>query len=194
MSALDVFPPSRLRTSLIAVGVLLLAGVATAQPAPDTVPTTPEQVSPLASAAGTLVFYLIVGALLVGIVPDYVDRMTRRIREDTVLSFLWGIGLSVALVILIVILVITIVGILVAIPLILLAALCLMIGNVLVMITIGTLALEELDRRRDLWAALVIGLVIAVLIGLIPIVGPLFNFAIGMIGFGAVVSGFLTNR
>ena len=182
-----------LKASLIALGVLALAGVATAQPAPDGIPADPNQVSPLASAGGTLILNLIVGALLVGLEPDYVERMTRRIREDTVVSFLWGIAIAIVLAVLSVVLVFTIVGILLALPLIILAVLLGAVGNVLVMITIGTLALERADRR-NLWGALVIGLVIAIVIGLIPVVGPLFNFAVGMIGFGAVISDFWTRR
>lgn len=182
------------RVTLLVGAVLALAGVAAAQPGPGTFPTDRAQPSPLASAGATLVFDLLVGVLLVGLVPDYVRKTTEWIRNEPVSSFLWGLGISIVLGILIFVFAITIVGLLLAVPLVILGLILGIVGNVLAMTTIGILILERADREADLWPALFVGVAIAVIVGLVPFVGGLFNFVVGMIGFGAVVSNVWANR
>lgn len=185
------------RAALVLLGSLALAGLAVAQPEPAPVPDAVAQPSPLASVTGTLILNIIVGVLLITFADEYVEAMLSYVRENTLRSFLWGLGAFLALGIVIFILVITLVGILVALPLALLAIVVGSVGNVLTLMTVTRLACERLDRpdwAANLWALLAGSLLVSALVGLVPILGPVANFVIGTVGFGAVLSQFWTNR
>nr|WP_321575765.1 hypothetical protein [Halosolutus amylolyticus] len=97
------------------------------------------------SAIGAFLTTLAVGAIMVAVAPDYVDRMTTTVLEEPLGSFLYGFLSLLAVLFLAVVLSITIVGILVALPLLLVAYVVWAIGSVVAYLAIG----ERLVGRDD---------------------------------------------
>ncbi|GGL57123.1 hypothetical protein [Halocalculus aciditolerans] len=135
---------------------------------------------------GSLLISIVVGAILLYGAPDFLERTIRRAREETVRSFLWGFGVEIAIFIVSVLLIITIIGALVAIPLLLVLAIIVYVGQISVFIHLGRRALEYADVDNDL-VALVVAAVLAAVLGAIPILGPVLTFVAGAVGFGAIL-------
>ena len=137
-------------------------------------------------ALGAFLSTLIVGVLLMALVPEYTDRMKQSVIDDPVQSVLYGVFFVLGLVMLIVALVLTIVGILVVIPLALLAYVLWAVGSAIAFLAIGERVVDSEDWRLPL-------LVGALLNGGLALtgVGGLFSFLIGAAGFGAVVRDLL---
>lgn len=130
---------------------------------------------------------LVVGALLLALAPDFTESIIETVEDETVTAFLWGIGIFVALIVVMVILVITIVGILVAIPLGIAMAILDLIGTATVFLFLGERLADAGGVDTSRWGHLVVGAVLATVIAAIPIIGGLANFVISSIGVGAVV-------
>ena len=130
---------------------------------------------------------LIVGALLVAIVPDYTERMVAAAFDDPLSSFLYGFGSLVGLLVVSVLLVLTLVGILVAVPLIIVAYVVWAVGA-----TIGFLALSDrLVSRDDSWLKPLV--VAAALNGGLALtgIGGLVSLVVGAVGVGSVLRDYL---
>ncbi|MFC6724113.1 hypothetical protein ACFQE1_06940 [Halobium palmae] len=158
-----------------------LVGTAVAQQ-----PPAGPQLSLVTRLGIGLVVNLVVGAIVVAAVPDYVRSTADRIHDDPGGSFGWGllafIGLIVASVL--------IVTVIVTIPLLLILGL---VGGSIATVAVGQFAVD-VRRDGDLWKALGVGVVALVLVGLVPIVGGVVNFVVGMLGGGAMVNEFRANR
>ncbi|QCJ48378.1 hypothetical protein [Haloprofundus sp. MHR1] len=166
------------------VALAALAGVAAAQQPPST--PSPPQISPILTFVASLALNLVIGGIVVAVAPDYLRRTSARVRDDPVSSFIWGliafVGLLVASIL--------IITMIVTIPALLVLGI---VGNVIVAVTLGMLvAGGAVDD--SLFKALVVGVIIVSLIGLVPILGGLVNFVLGMIGGGAVVNEFRDGR
>lgn len=140
------------------------------------------------SAVGAFLTTLLVGAILVAIAPEYTTRMTDVIVDDPVNAFLYGIFFLLGLVIIIVMLVITIIGILVAIPLFIVAYVAWAVGSALAFLAIGERLID--DEDGDWKVPLLVGALINGGLTLTG-VGGILSFAIGATGFGAVVFDWL---
>lgn len=139
------------------------------------------------SAITAFLTTLVVGAILVAVVSEYTERTMDSVLEDPVWTFVYGLLSLVVIFLLAFVLVITVIGILVAIPLLLLAYVAWAIGSAIAFIAIG----DRLVGHDDGWAApLVIG---AAINGALVVtgIGGLLSFVIGAAGFGAVLSGWL---
>ncbi|WP_256300119.1 hypothetical protein [Haloarchaeobius salinus] len=140
------------------------------------------------SAGSAFLTTLVVGAIMIALAPDYTRRKMETVREDVVGSFVYGLVLLLALVVVTVLLAVTIIGIVLAIPLALLASLVWAVGA-----TIGYLAIAErlVKPAPDEW--LVPLLVAAGLNGLLVLtgIGGIVSFCIGAAGFGAVLRDWL---
>lgn len=137
----------------------------------------------VSGAISAFVTTLVIGAILVAIAPDYTERMMGVLEDSAVNSFFYGLFALVGLIILTILLVITILGILLAIPLFLLALVVWGVGAAIAFLLIG----DRLVGHEDGWGkALVVG---AGLNGLLTItgIGGLLAFCIGAAGFGTVV-------
>lgn len=138
----------------------------------------------LGSALGTFVLTLVVGAILIAVAEDYTVATTERLRREPLASFLRGFLLVVFLVLATVILAITVVGILLAIPLAVVAGIVWAIGAGIAYLAIG----DGLVGHEDGWTKpLVVGAALAGGLALVPGLGALVAFAIGAAGFGAVL-------
>lgn len=171
--------PSYRWTLVIATAVLgLLPPVASAQPGPG---FDPGAVSPVLSGAGGFVGTFVVGAIVLAVAPQFVDRVVDRIQNETANCFGWGILALIIFFGVVVLLAITIIGILLVIPLAIAFVVLAAVGNAL-----GYLALFA-NAVDDHWIALLIGAAISGLTSVIPIVGSLVGFVVGSLGVGAVL-------
>lgn len=138
------------------------------------------------AAASAFFTTLIVGAILVTFAPDYTDRMTGKVADNAISSFLYGFLVLIVLVLVGFILAITIIGLLVAIPLLLVAYLVWAIGATIGFMTIGA----RLVGREDGWVKpLAVGAAINGGLALTGI-GGIVSFIIGAIGFGAIINDY----
>lgn len=161
----------------------LLAVVAQAVP-PGNVPVGESLAG---SAVGAFLSTLIVAGILVLVAPDYVERMMAELAEEPLVSFVVGFGALLALLVVAVILVITIVGILLAIPLLLIAWVLWAVGSAIGYLAIATRFVDA----DDSWAIPIV--VAAGISGLLALtgIGGLVGFGVGAAGFGAVLRDLL---
>ena len=138
-------------------------------------------------AGGTFLGTLIVGALLLVLAPDYTEGVIETVEEDLGPSFLWGIGIFVALIVVTLLLVFTVVGIVVALPLALLAFVLYLVGSAIVFVAVGERILDAADVETSRWGDLAVGALVAAVLAAIPFVGGLANFVVNSVGVGAIV-------
>ena len=140
-----------------------------------------------ARTAGTFFGTLIVGGLLLALAPDFTDDVIETVEDELGTSLVWGLGIFVALIVIIIVLVITIIGIFVVIPLAIVAFVLYLVGSAIVFITIGDRLLDAADMSGSRWGDLVVGALVATVVAAIPVIGGLANFVINAIGVGAIV-------
>lgn len=141
----------------------------------------------------TFVFNLLLGVVLLGLFPKFSDRVASRVATDPVRTGLVGLGTFVAIPLLLVLIAITVIGIPISILGLLLFLLVVWIGLVYGRFAVGywLLSRADVDNR---WGGLILGLVLAVFLHQIPIIGRFVNFVIFLLGLGALVTGFYTRR
>lgn len=124
---------------------------------------------------------------MVAVAPEFTERMMGDVLEDPVGTFVYGIVSLVALGLLILLLLVTIVGIVVAIPLFVVAYLVWAIGGAIAYLAIA----DRLVDRDDGWLKPL--LVAAGISGGLALtgVGGIFGICIGAAGFGAVLRRYL---
>lgn len=126
---------------------------------------------------------LAVAAVLVAVRPAYVERMTEAVLERPASSFLYGLFLLLALFVSVFMLAITGIGLLLAVPLLLVAYVVWAVGAAVAYLAVA----DRLVGHDDGWLKAV--LVAAALNGALAAtgVGALVALAIGATGFGAVL-------
>lgn len=158
----------------VAVGALsLLALPGAAQQPPDQVPTTGFSLWVDAVVAGVVT--LLIGGGFVALAPGYTERTTDRVLETPGETFLYGLGIFVAAIVVIFLLAITIVGLVLAIPLL------------IAMVIVGELGYLAAGRAvSDDWGpVLLIAIVISAFASGVPYLGGLLGFVLGCLGMGA---------
>jgi len=141
----------------------------------------------LGGAVGAFLSTLLVGALLVAFVPEYLERMVGEVTEEPLSSLLWGVFNLLAVGVLAVLLVITVVGVVVAIPLLVVTWLAWAAGSAVAFLAVA----DRLVGHGDGWLKpLAVG---AALNGLLSVtgVGGLVSFVVGAVGFGALVRDYM---
>lgn len=153
-------------------------------------------IQPVATWVFTLsafLFNLSLGALLVGLFPEFSNSVADRVRNDPLRSGLAGFVAVVAIPVVLVLIAISVVGI----PISLVGLLAFLtfawVGLVYGRLAVGVWLLSLADIENT-WAGLVVGLLVAVVLGQIPVVGGLLNFAIFVLGLGALVLGLVQRR
>ena len=131
---------------------------------------------------GVFLTTILVGALLMVFAPAYTNRMKRIVLDDPIDSFFYGLLSLVALVVLTIVLVLTIVGILVVIPLVIAAYLLWAVGSSIAFLAVGERIVDDEDWKLPLLVGAAINGGLA-LTG----IGGLLSFAVGAVGFGAVL-------
>jgi hypothetical protein len=165
-------------------GVASVIAVLQAAPTPQ-VPQGPLGV--VGSAVSTFLTTLLVGAILIAVAPDYTERQMEAVRADPLDSFLYGFAAIVFVVLLTVLLFVTIVGLVLAIPLAVLAFLLWAVGAAIAFLAIS----DRLVGREDGWAKPLV--VAAAIDGGLTLtgIGGLVALCIGAAGFGAVLRDWL---
>lgn len=139
------------------------------------------------SAVGAFVTTLVVGAILVAVAPDYLERQMEAVLDEPVGTFVYGLVSLLFAILVTVVLVLTIVGILVAIPFAILTYLVWAVGSAVAFLAVA----DRVVGHDDGWATpLVVG---AAMNGLLTLtgIGGLVSFCVGAAGFGAVLRDYL---
>lgn len=165
----------------VAVTSALLAVVPATVAAQPGAAAESAQLPPTVQAIVGFVSTLFLGAILLALAPEFVDRGVDHIHDEGGACFGWGVLVLVAFVGVSVLLALTVIGIVLVIPLVLGFAAVAFVGNAL-----GYLALFDgvVDSRK---AALVAGAFVAGASNLVPILGGLVGFVVGSLGVGAIV-------
>lgn len=159
-------------------------------------PTLASDIQPIATWLFTVyafVFNLLLGALLLALFPAFSDRVADRVATEPLRTGLVGVGVLVGIPVLLVLVALTVIGI----PLSVVGLLGFLafawIGLVYGRFAVGVwlLSFVDVDNR---WAGLIAGLLLAAVLGQIPIVGGLLNFVIFVLGLGALVLGLVRRR
>lgn len=154
------------------------------------------ELRPVASwifTVNAFILNFILGALLLGLFPNFSDGIADRVATEPAKTGLAGLGAFIGIPILLIAVAITVIGIPISVVGLLLFLAVSWIGLVLGRFAIGTwlLSFTDVDNR---WVALVIGLLLAVVLGQIPVVGTLVNFVIFLLGLGALVMALVSRR
>lgn len=169
-------PPVRTGTrslgTLIGVIALFTLPVAAQRP-PDVVPTTGFSMTIDAVIGGVVT--LLIGGGLIAIAPGFTERTTGRVLEEPGETFLYGLGIFIAALVVVVLLAITIVGIVLVVPL------------VIALAVIGELGFLAAGRAVvDDWAAvLLVAIVVSAFTNGVPYLGGLVGFVLACMGLGA---------
>lgn len=174
-------PPTRVSRLALGTAIFAVLALLSAVPVVAQQPDVPETgFSILAEMVAAGIITLVIGGGWILLAEEYTIETTDRIHNDPVETFLYGLAITIALIVIIVGLAITIIGLLLAIPLVIVAA----IGG-LILAELGYLAVGRLVD--DEWAiALVVAIVVAAFAGGVPILGGLVGFVVSCMAFGAV--------
>lgn len=144
-------------------------------------------------AINAFILNLLLGALLLGLFPKFSDSVVDRVRATPLRSGLVGIGLVVGIPIVLILVAITIVGIPVSLAGLLAFLVFAWIGLVYGRFAVGVwlLSAANVDNR---WAGLVVGLVLAAILGQIPLIGGGVNLVIFLLGVGSLAISLVTRR
>ena len=179
--------PPRTRPGRIAsLALPLLALVAAVGPAAAQVPHAPApRLGVGVSFAASLVFNLLIGAIVVAVAPEFVYDVLRRVRAAPGATALYGLLAFVGGLVALVALAITVVGLIVAVPGFLAFVVYLIVTSVVSSVVVGYILLDAV-ADATLWSGLVVGSVLTSALTLIPIAGSLLSFVVALFGLGAV--------
>lgn len=138
-------------------------------------------------AVGAFLSTLLVGAILVALAPAYTTDRMADLVDRPLGCFGYGLAALLVVVLAVVVLAITIVGILLAVPLAVVAYVAWAVGSAIAFLAVA----DRLVGRDDGWARPL--LVAAGINGLLTLtgVGGIVSFCVGAAGFGAVVRPYL---
>ncbi len=141
----------------------------------------------------TFVVNLVLGAILLLLFPRFAGGVADRVRTEPLRTGAVGFAVLLGIPLLLVALALTIVGIPFTIAGGVLFALVAWFGLIYGRFAIGAWLLGYVDVANR-WLALVVGLLVGAVLGLIPLVGGLLNFLIFLLGLGALVRGLYHHR
>lgn len=144
-----------------------------------------EKIRPLTDFVGFIIS-AIVGFILLGLFPRFFEKTTRAIEGQPYASIGWGIIVLLLVPLVAILLAITIVGLPLSILLIVLGYLVWMIAKYMMAFFIGRRILLGRYGERRGWA-LILGLFLFYLIGLIPVVGNFVKIVLSLFAIGAMV-------
>lgn len=159
-------------------------------------PNFVTDLQPIASvffAVNAFILNLLLGVLLLGLFPNFSTRVADRVRTDPAKSGLIGLAVLIGIPVLLVAFAITVIGIPIAFVGLLAFFAVVWVGTVYGRFAVGMwlLSLADIHNR---WAALVVGLLLAVVFWQIPILGGLLNGIIFLLGLGAFVLALVARR
>jgi cytoskeletal protein CcmA (bactofilin family) len=136
---------------------------------------------------------LLFGAILIGLFPQFSDTVARRVQTSPIRSGLLGLGVVIAVPLLLLAIAITVVGLPISLVGAFLFALVLWVGVLYGRFALGVWLLSLLDVHSR-WGGLLLGVLVGTLLWQIPVLGGLLNLLIALFGIGALVSGLVSRR
>ena len=132
-----------------------------------------------------LLVTLVLGAVLLAVFPVASGRLAARVAEAPLETALYGLLALVGVPVLLVLVALTVIGIPLALVGAVLFALVAWVGSVYGRYALGEwlLASADVDHR---WAALLVGVVVVALLGLVPVLGGVVRFVVLLLGLGAL--------
>ena len=144
-----------------------------------------RKIKPLTDFFGFVVMAL-VGYILLGLFPKIFEKTAMAMEKRLLASLGWGVIVSVMIPTVAVLLTLTILGIPVAILISFLAVVAYFLAQYFAAFFLGRKILLNYSGERRGWA-LVLGLFLIYLIGLIPVIGALFKAIAAIFALGALV-------
>jgi cytoskeletal protein CcmA (bactofilin family) len=160
-------------------------------------PVMKNEKSAWAIVAGSVVgfiFLFVVGLIIVLIAPKFSKRVSVAGIKMPVTSFLIGLAVLIGMPILMMILGITIVGIPIALLLLVIYILFILLSFIFGAMSVGELAYIVVDRKATPVMGLLVGCIIFVLVGLLPVIGALFILFFFLVGMGAMTRSFFGKK
>lgn len=154
----------------------------------DSIGGTEFQFSPIPDGVGAVYGFLanlVLGAVLLVAFPGTTRKIARTVADTPVRAGAFGFVTLVAVPIVLVALAITIVGIPLTILGAMLFALVAWTAVVYGWFAAASWTLGRFDVEND-WAALAVGLLVAAVVGLVPILGGIMTFLVFLVGLGAI--------
>lgn len=144
-------------------------------------------------AINIFVLNLLLGALLLGFFPRFSDGVAERALYAPVRSGLVGLGVVIAIPLLLIATAITVIGLPITVIGTILFLFLLWVGLIYGRFVLGVwlLSLANIDSR---WGGLVVGILFGTLLWQIPVVGGLVNMVLFLLGIGALVSQLVSRR
>ncbi|WP_222916854.1 hypothetical protein [Natrinema sp. SYSU A 869] len=179
-------PALPVRQIALGAALFLAAGPSTAlaQRGTDEIRTGVETVSEYpwyADAVIPALITLVIGGLLIAVSPDGTRRRTDRALESPGPALVYGVLSLVVVIGASFLLAMTGIGLIIAFPLLAVYVVFLLVASEFGYLAVGRLAAGG-------WLpALVVATVVSALTGIVPIIGLIAGFVIGMIGVGTVV-------
>ena len=178
--------------ALLSLSLALLAMLSTPVAAQSWVGSDlPPAVSVPLQFGVSFVVNLVAAGLVLAVAPEYARTLARDIRANVVESIAAGILAEILVVVATVLLALTIVGLVVVIPGLLVLAVLQFGATGIALLAVGS-ALG--GRSSPDGAAVLLGALVVAGLGLIPLVGPLLNSLVGVVGFGAMASDYWGSR
>lgn len=139
---------------------------------------------------------LLLGIVLLALFPRFSEGVADRVRTGPVKTGLAGFGLLILVPLLLVALLITIIGIPIALVGLLAFGFVAWIGIVYGRFALGMwlLSIASYERAAHNWIGLLLGLFLSAVLSAIPILGGLLNFALFVLGVGALALGLYHRR
>lgn len=131
--------------------------------------------------------YLIVAILIYLFIPRHLEVMNEAINKNIIITFLFGLLATILIVPVGILLVISIIGILLIPVYVLLIILAVIVGEVVVAYSAGEKISRSLNLAISPLAFLIIGAILLLILGLIPLIGSLMWFVITVLGLGSIV-------
>ncbi|RDI72963.1 hypothetical protein DWB78_00705 [Halopelagius longus] len=132
----------------------------------------------------------IVAVIVAAVAPKLTEQSLQRIRDDGVVAFLVGLGISIVGAIVIVLLAITGFGLILAIPGVIALAVLGIVGSAIGTLLVGRFVLDVVSSSAgepDTVVVAFAGALVLAVVSLVPILGSLVNFVVSTTGFGAVL-------
>ena len=139
--------------------------------------------------------FLLIAMCIVALIPSTVGFISFVLEQDTLKTFAWGVLGTVLILPLAFILIVSIVGIVLIPVLIILVACAFLLGYVAVSQLIGkkiTIAVKK--PNKPILLETLLGILVLSGIGIIPIIGWLFQTLAAVAGLGGVISGIIARR
>lgn len=137
-----------------------------------------------------LITSLIVGAVIYALLPTTVAQVVRYSGKRPGLSALFGLAALILTPVIVVLLMITVIGVPLGLLLILLYVLAIILGSAFGGIFLGSLLWKLFKKLPEYplnWSVVLVGILCTSLLGLIPFIGWLLQFALFLIGFGGIL-------